>query len=129
MVHIWKFLWSFGFSSWFSTYVFVTNFRLNGYVYILEIVLDILDKLIHDSRNVFGCLILNEMHIKLTYLIKDNPTNTSSTPPPEGKKKSVLYVAHLIILCSLTGTSIYWKCKDKIWTCFKHQISITVVSP
>ena len=44
---------------------FHNQFELNGYVYILEIVLGILDKLIHNSRNVCGCLILNKLYIKL----------------------------------------------------------------
>ena len=52
---------------------------------------DIMNKLIHDSPNVCGCLTLNEMHIKLASLIisltNDNLTNTSSTRPPEVKKK------------------------------------------
>ena len=65
------------------------------YVYILEIVLEILDELIHDSPNVCGCLTLNEMHIKLASLIisltNDNLTNITSTPPPEVKKKSTVY--------------------------------------
>ena len=42
----------FGFLSWLSIYVFIPNCGLNGYLCIFEIVLDILDKLIHDSRNV-----------------------------------------------------------------------------
>ena len=63
------FLWSFGFLSWSSPYVFITNCGLNEYAYILEIVLDILDKLIHDSQNICGCLTLNEMHINLISLI------------------------------------------------------------
>ena len=87
-----------------STYVFITNCGLNGYVYILEIALDILNKLIHDSQNICGCLTLNAMHIKLASLIicliDDNLTNMSSTPPSEGKK-TILYIAHLIILCTL----------------------------
>ena len=41
MVHIWKFFWYFGLLSWFSTYVFITTCGWNGYVCILEIVLDI----------------------------------------------------------------------------------------
>ena len=48
-----------------------------------------------------GCLTLNEMYIKFTSLIicliNDNLTKMPSTPPPEGKK-TVLYIAHLIIL-------------------------------
>ena len=73
MVYIQKFLWSFGFLSRLSTYVFITNCELNGYLYILEIVLDIMDKLIDDSQNVCGCLTLNlisnayQMHIKLQH--------------------------------------------------------------
>ena len=61
---------------------FITNFGLNVYVYMLEIVLNILEKLIHDSRNVCGCLTLNEIHIELPSLIissiKDSITNISS---------------------------------------------------
>ena len=82
---------------WFliMNYVFITTFWLNGYVYILEIVLDKLDKLIHGFRNICGCLTLNEMHIKLalliTCLINGNLTDTSSTPPPEVKKQCCKY--------------------------------------
>ena len=87
----------------------------------MEINLDILNKLIYDSRNDCGYLTPNEMHIKLTSLIicliNDNPINTSSTPPPEGRKKTVLYIAHLIILYT-RKTSIYWKFKDKIFNLF-----------
>ena len=36
-----------------------------------------------------------------------NLTNKSSTPLPEWKKKTVLYIAHLIILCTSIETSIY----------------------
>ena len=57
----------------------------------IEIVLNILDKLIYDSRNACGCLTLNEMHIKLASWIicsiNDNITNTSSTRLPEVKKQ------------------------------------------
>ena len=90
----------------------------------LEIVLSILDKLIHGSQNICGYLTLNEMHIKSISLIicsiNNKLTNTPSTPPLEGKKqklkqKTVLYIAHLIILCTSTETSIYWKFKDKIF--------------
>ena len=92
------------------------------YVYILEIVLDKFGKLIHDSRNISGCLTLNEMHIKLTALIicliNHIITNTSLTPPPDGKKKTVLYIAHLINLSTLTETSLYWKFKDIIFNLF-----------
>ena len=79
--------------SWFSTYLFITNCGLNMYVYILEIVLDILDKVVLDSQNTSGCLTLTAMHIKLTslimFLINNNLTNTSKTPPPEGKNNTV----------------------------------------
>ena len=61
----------------------------------MEIVLYILDKLIHDSRNVCGYLTMNKMYIKLASLIiclvNYNFTNTSSTPPSEVKKRC-LYV-------------------------------------
>ena len=56
-----------------------------------KVVLDILNKLIHDSQNIFGYLTLNEMHIKLTPLItfsiNGKLTIASSTPPPEGKEQ------------------------------------------
>ena len=62
----------------------------------------------HDSQNIRGCFVLNEMPINLTFLIicliNDNLINTSS--PPEGKK-TVLYIAHLIILSTSKETSIY----------------------
>ena len=122
MVHIKKFFWSFGFLSWLSTYVFITNCWLNRYVYKL-------DKLIHDSQNVCECLTLNEIHIKLASSIIwktiDNFTNTSSTLPPEFKK-IVLYIAHIILYTS-TETFIYWKSKNKSLTCFQYQININVV--
>ena len=79
-------------------------------IYVLEIVLDILEKLIHDSQNICECLTLNKTHISLTTLkiclISNNLTNALSTPPPEGDK-TVLYIVHLIILCISTETSIY----------------------
>ena len=64
------------------------------HVFILEIVLDILHKLIHDSRNVCGCLTLDEMYIELASLItcaiNENLTNTSSTLPSE-VKNNIIY--------------------------------------
>ena len=105
----------FRFLSSLSTYVFMINFGLNGYVYILDIVLDILDKLIHDSRNVCGCLTLNEMHIELVsliiWLINDKLNNTPLTFPSE--VKTVLYIVSLVILYTSIETSIYCKFKDK----------------
>ena len=59
-------------------------------------------------RKICGCFALNEMNIRLTsliiFLINDNLINMSS--PPEGKK-TVLYIAHLIILSTSKETSIY----------------------
>ena len=79
---------------------FITNCGLNGYVYVLKIVLDILDKLIHNFRNVSGCLTLNEMHIKLASLIicsiNYNLTNTSSVHLPEVRKQ---YYIVILITC------------------------------
>ena len=49
--------------------VFITNRGLKGSVNILEVVLDILHKFIHDSQNVCACLTLNKTHIKLASLI------------------------------------------------------------
>ena len=109
----------------------ITNCGLNGYVCILGIILVILDKLIYDSQNVWVCLTLHKMLIKLASLIicsgNDNLTNTSSTPPPD-VKKTVLYIVRYVILCTSTETSICWKFTDKIFNLFlKHQINVTVV--
>ena len=49
--------------------VFITNRGLKGSVYILEVVLDILHKFIHDSQNACACLTLNKTNIKLASLI------------------------------------------------------------
>ena len=112
------FLWFFGFLSWLSTCVFISNCGLNGYVYILEIVLDILGKLSHDFWNVCGCLTLNEMHIELASLIicsiDNNLANIFTW-----SKRTVFYIVNLIILCTSTETSKYL-------TCLKHQINKTV---
>ena len=116
---------SFGFLSWLSTCVFISNCGLNGYVYILEIVLDILGKLSHDFWNVCGCLTLNEMHIELASLIicsiDNNLTNTFTW-----SKRTVLYIVNLIILCTSTETLI-GNLGTKYLTCLKHQINKTVV--
>ena len=71
---------------------FITYCGLNGYVYILERVLDTLNKLINDSQNNCEYLTLNEIHTKLISLMifsnNRNLINTSWTPtPPEGKKQ------------------------------------------
>ena len=104
---------------WFLIMTFNLCFHhqlwVKWYVYILAIVLVIFDKLIHDSPNICGCLTLNEMHIKLASFIisstNNNLTNSSSTPLPEIKKKTVLYIVHIIILCTSIETFIYWKFK------------------
>ena len=130
MVHIQKFLWSFGFLSWLSTYVFITNCRLNGYVFKL-------DKPIHDSQNICECLTLNEMHIKQGQIsildnltTNDNLINAPSTLPPEVKKNSTVNIAHIILYTS-TETFIYWKFKDKIFNTFsvpnQHKYCVTVL--
>ena len=113
----------------------MTNCGLNGYVYILEIILVTLNKLIYDSQNVCECLTLNEMLIKLASLIicstNDNLTNTILTPPSEVKKQYCIYTVHLIILCTSTETSIYWKFKDKIFNLFQapnqHNCCVTLL--
>ena len=111
-----KALWSFDFLSWLLTYVFITIFAVNGCVYILKTVLDIMEKLTHVSQNVCGCLALNEMYIKLPYLkvgsINCNLANTSLTTPPE-VKRTVLHKVNIIILSTWKETSIYWKFKDE----------------
>ena len=107
---LWMFLWFFGFLSWLSTCVFISNCGLNGYVYILEIVLDILGKLSHDFWNVCGCLTLNEMHIELASLIicsiDSNLSNTFTW-----SERTV----NLIISCISRETSMNWKFMDKIF--------------
>ena len=76
------------------------NCGLSGYVFMLEIGLNILNKIIRGSGNVCECLKLNRMHIKFASLIiwpiNDNLTNTSSKPLSEVKK--VLHIIHLITL-------------------------------
>ena len=118
------FLSSFGSLSWLVTYAFISNCGLSGCVYILEIVLDILGKLNHNSWNVCGCLTLNEMHIELAFLIIcliNNLTNTFNW-----SKRTVLYIVNLIILCTSTETLI-GNLRTKYLTCLKHQINKTVV--
>ena len=111
------FLWSFRSLSWLSTYVFISNCALSGYVYILEIVLDILDKLSHNFWNICGCLTLNEMLTELASFIIcliNNLTNTFNW-----SKRTVLYIVNLMILCTSAETCINWKFKDKIFNLFE----------
>ena len=81
-----------------STYVFIASCGLNGCVYLLEIVLGILAKLIPGSQKICGCLILNKMHIELASLIicliNYNLSNNSSVSPTEVKK--YYYIVNLI---------------------------------
>ena len=113
----------------------MTNCGLNGYLYILGIILVTLNKLIYDSQNICGCLTLNEMLIKLASLIicstNDNLTNTTLTSPSEVKKQYCIYTVHLIILCTSTETFIYWKFKDKIFNLFQvpnqHNCCVTLL--
>ena len=67
---------------------------------------------------ICGCWSLDAMPIELIFLIicfiNGNLTNTSSATPPEGKT-AILYIAHLIILCTSTETPIYYKFMDKIF--------------
>ena len=74
-------------------------------------------------------LTLNERHIQLTSLIicliNNNLTNTSSTPPPEGEKKTVLSIAHFCV--PQQKLPFIRNLRVKYLTCFKHQINITVV--
>ena len=111
------------------TYVFITNCGLN--VYILEIVLDILDKLFHDSLNLCGCLTLNEMHIDLASLIicicliKCNLTHTSSISPPTVKNSIIYSKFNNFVYVKRNFTFI--ESLRITLTCFKHQINIAVV--
>ena len=43
---------------------------------------------------------------QIDILINGNLTNTSSTPLPEWEK-TIVYIAHIIVLCTSTETSIY----------------------
>ena len=120
-----KRIWSFGFLSWLWTYIFIINYVLNENVYILEIVLEILEKLIHDSRNVCVCLTLNEIHTELASLIicliNGSLTNTPSTHRPKVIYIYIyiyIYIVNLIIFCTSTETFIYWKLKHKIFNLF-----------
>ena len=88
----------------------------------MEIVLDVLENLIYDSRNICWCFTLNDTQIKLTSLIicsiNDSLYNTSST-------------AHLIIFCTSAEASIYWKFKGKIFNLFEapneHNCCVTIL--
>ena len=119
------FLGSFGFLSWLSSYVFFSNCGVNEYVYILEIALDILGKLNHDSWNVCECLTLNEMHIELTSLIicliNNNLMDTFTW-----SKRTVLYIVNLICVHQ-QKLSLIENLRTKYLTCLKHQINKTVV--
>ena len=100
-------------------HVFIINCSLNGYVYTL-------DKLTYDSQNVWKCLTLNKMHIKLASLIicttNDNLTNTSSTLPPEVKKISTGYSAYNFVYLD-RSFHFFENLRIKPLTCFKHQIN------
>ena len=104
-LQVWKFPWSFGFSSWLSNHVFITNWGVGvgggvnsvyRYVYILRVLLDIFDKLTHNFQNVCGYWTLNEPNNEITSLmiclIKYNLINTSSTHPPVATEKSSLSI-------------------------------------
>ena len=90
---------------------------LSEYISSLEIVLDILDKVIHDFPKVCGYFKVIEMYIKpasfIICLINYKLTNTSSTTPPKLKKKQysgkkLLFIATVLwnflpVLISLLG--------------------------
>ena len=75
----------------------------------MEIALDILHNLIHDSQNVCECLTLDEMYIELASLIicsiNESLNNILSTPYPEVKKQSIIY-SKFNKFVYLTDTSI-----------------------
>ena len=124
MFQVLEFFWSFGFLSRLSTYVFITSCGINGNVYILQLVLDILNKLIYDSKNICGFWTMNEMHIESASLIicsiNYNLTSISSALPPEVKKKnSLIYIVNLIILCTSKVIFIYSKFKNKTFNVFE----------
>ena len=78
---------------------------LSEYINSLEIVLDILDKVIHDFPNVCGYFKGIKMYIKpaslIICLINYKLTNTSSTAPPNFKKSSILEKKLLFIATGL----------------------------
>ena len=90
---------------------------LSEYINSLEIVLDILDKVIHDFPKVCEYFKVIEMYIKraslIICLINYKLTNTSSTTPPKLKKKQysgkkLLFIATVLwnflpVLISLLG--------------------------
>ena len=108
------------------TYVFITNSGLNWSVYILEIVQNI-DKLICNFRNIYGCLTLNKVHIKLTSLplfsINDNLINTSTTSPLKGGEWGIVhYIAHLISFS--TSTEAYGNTVTPMWKFLQALINV-----
>ena len=109
----------------FQVMFFFSNCGVNEYVYILEIALDILGKLNHDSWNVCECLTLNEMHIELTSLIicliNNNLMDTFTW-----SKRTVLYIVNLICVHQ-QKLSLIENLRTKYLTCLKHQINKTVV--
>ena len=119
------FLGSFGFLSWLSSYVFFSNCGVNEYVYLLEIALDILGKLSHDSWNVCECLTPNEMHIELTSMIICL-INTNLMDTFTWSKRTVLYIVNLICVHQ-QKLSLIENLRTKYLTCLKHQINKTVV--
>ena len=75
-----------------------------------NLVLDMLHKLNHDSRNVCGCLNLDEMYIELASLIissiNENLTNTSSTSSPEVYIYVYIYI-YIYIIYSKFNDFVY----------------------
>ena len=112
-----KVLLLFGLPSWLSAYVFIITCDLNRHVYISEIVLNILDKLIHDSQNIFMFDIERNAHQTRILL---RLTTTSSKRHhhlhlrwKQNKKNNITYSKFNKILCTSTETPIYWKYKEK----------------
>ena len=86
---------------------------------------------IGQTHSRFPKCLLNEMNIKLASLIilsiKYNLANTSSRPPPEVKKNSIIY-DKVNNFCLLEKKLLFIEnLKIISLTCSVHQINITVV--
>ena len=66
-------------------------------------------RLTHSRFSKYLWMFNTERHAHKIYILN------SSTR----REKTALYIAHLIILCTSTETSIYWKFKDKIFKLFE----------
>ena len=101
---------------------------LKEYVYILEIVRDILQKLIHDSRNICICLRLNAHRIGiLDNLLDLRKLHQHLISASTWIKESIIY-SKFNNFCVLQQKLPFTEhLKIKPLTCFKYQINRTFV--